>query len=310
MAREDGISGFSLTRIAPAKINLALHVVGQRADGYHLLESLVTFADAGDRIGFSPSDKDRFTLSGRFSVDLPLSGEAVAGNLVLKARDLLRAHLREKGIKISSVHLHLEKNLPVASGIGGGSADAAATLLGLLDLWQASIDPSSLQDIALKLGADVPMCLDGRPLIARGIGDDIQAVTDFPSFPMLIVNPLKAVSTPVIFRLLKDKTKPPLMMPQGKPSPDGWIDVLKGLRNDLEPPARDLEPEIGVVSAALGLTGACLVRMSGSGASCFGLYASTKARGEAAAILSRQHANWYVLACNSVHGEEDRNDRG
>ena len=310
MAIEDGIFGFSLTRIAPAKINLALHVVGQRADGYHLLESLVTFADAGDRIGFSLSGEDRFTISGRFSVDLPLTGDATAGNLVLKARDLLRGHLSEKGIKVSAVHLHLEKNLPVASGIGGGSADAAATILGLLELWGTSIAPESLQQIALKLGADVPMCLDGRPLIARGIGEDIQPVTDFPSFPMLIVNPLKAVSTPVIFRLLKDKTKPPLMMPQGKPSPDGWIDVLKGLRNDLEPPARDLEPEIGVVSAALGLTGAYLVRMSGSGASCFGLYASTKARDEAAAILSSQNPNWYVLACNSVHGEENHDDRG
>lgn len=309
MAREDGISGFSLTRIAPAKINLALHVVGQRADGYHLLESLVTFADAGDRIGFSISDEDRFTLSGRFSGDLPLSGEAASGNLVLKARDLLRAHLREKGIEISPVHLHLEKNLPVASGIGGGSADAAATLLGLLELWGASIDRDDLQEIALELGADVPMCLHGRPLVARGIGEDIQMVADFPSFPMLIVNPLKAVSTPVIFKLLKDKTKPPLLMPPGKPSRDGWIHVLKGLRNDLEPSARELEPDIVAVSKALGLTDACLVRMSGSGASCFGLYASTDARDAAAAVLSRQHPNWYVLTCNSSHAEESRDDR-
>lgn len=310
MADQDRLDDFTLTRIAPAKINLALHVVGQRADGYHLLESLVTFADAGDRIGFSISDDDRFTVSGRFSAGLPLTGEAATGNLVLKARDLLRAHLNEKGITAGPVHLHLEKNLPVASGIGGGSADAAAVLLGLLNLWKVSIDRDDLLQIALTLGADVPMCLHGRPLIARGIGEDIQTVADFPSFPMLIVNPLKAVSTPVIFRLLKDKTKPPLLMPQGKPSRDGWIDVLKGLRNDLEPPARDLEPDIGAVSGALGLTGAVFVRMSGSGASCFGLYASTEARNEAAAILSRQHPNWYALACNSIHGEEDHDDRG
>ncbi|WP_428427733.1 4-(cytidine 5'-diphospho)-2-C-methyl-D-erythritol kinase [Pararhizobium sp.] len=309
MAHEDGILGFSLTRIAPAKINLALHVVGQRADGYHLLESLVTFADAGDRIGFSPSNEDRFTLSGRFSVDLPLTGDAIAGNLVLKVRDLLRAHLREKGIEAAPVHLHLEKNLPVASGIGGGSADAAAALLGLLGLWGASIDSEDLQEIALKLGADVPMCLYGQPLIARGIGEDIRTVSGFPSFPMLIVNPLKAVSTPVIFKLLRDKTKPPLLMPPGKPSRDGWIDVLKGLRNDLEPPARELEPDIAAVSKALGLTDAVFVRMSGSGASCFGLYGNAETRDAAATVLSRQHPNWYVLACNSVHGEEDRDDR-
>ncbi len=296
-------------RTALAKINLALHVVGQRADGYHLLESLVTFADAGDRIGFSLSDEDRFTISGRFSTDLPLTGEA-AGNLVVKARDLLRAHLRENGIKADPVHLHLEKNLPVASGIGGGSADAAATLLGLLELWNVSIDPDSLQQIALKLGADVPMCLHGRPLVARGIGEDIDAIAEFPAFPMLIVNPLKAVSTPVIFKLLKDKTKPPLLMPPGRLSRDGWIDVLKGLRNDLEPPARDLEPEITAVSGALAQTGASLVRMSGSGASCFGLYESTAARDEAAAVLSTRNPNWYVLACNSIRGEDERNDRG
>jgi 4-diphosphocytidyl-2-C-methyl-D-erythritol kinase len=310
MAIEDGIFGFSLTRIAPAKINLALHVIGQRADGYHLLESLVTFADAGDRIGFSLSDEDRFTISGRFSVDLQPTGDVAAGNLVLKARDLLQAYLAEKGIKTSPVHLHLEKNLPVASGIGGGSADAAATLFGLLELWQASINPERLQEIALRLGADVPMCLYGRPLIARGVGEDVQTVPDFPSFPMLIVNPLKAVSTPVIFKLLKDKTKPPLLMPPCKPSREGWISVLKGLRNDLEPPARELEPEIELVSGALAQTGAAFVRMSGSGASCFGLYESTKARDEAATVLSRQYPKWYVLACNSVHGEEDRDDRG
>lgn len=310
MAIDDGIFGFSLTRVAPAKINLALHVVGQRADGYHLLESLVTFADAGDRIGFSLSEEDRFTVSGRFSADLQPTGDVAAGNLVLKARDLLRAYLADRGIKAGPVHLHLEKNLPVASGIGGGSADAAATLLGLLELWQASINPESLQKIALKLGADVPMCLHGRPLVARGIGEDIEAVAEFPAFPMLIVNPLKAVSTPVIFKLLKDKTQPQLLMPPGRQSCDGWIDVLKGLRNDLEPPARELEPDIASVSTALGLTEACLVRMSGSGASCFGLYASTEARDEAATVLSRQYPNWYVLAFNSVHGEEDHDDRG
>jgi 4-diphosphocytidyl-2-C-methyl-D-erythritol kinase len=309
MANKDGISGFSLTRIAPAKINLALHVVGQRADGYHLLESLVTFADAGDRVGFSLSGEDSFTVSGPFSSDLPVTGAGTASNLVLKARDLLREHLSENGIEARPVRLHLEKNLPVASGIGGGSADAAATILGLLDVWQASIDRDSLQEIALKLGADVPMCLHGRPLVARGIGENIQTVTGFPSFPMLIVNPLKAVLTPVIFKLLKDKAKPQLSMPKDKPSRDGWIDLLKDLRNDLEAPARDLEPNIATVSAALALTGACLVRMSGSGASCFGLYASARARDEAAAVLSREHPNWYVLACNSIRGEEDRDDR-
>ncbi|MGH6808456.1 MAG: 4-(cytidine 5'-diphospho)-2-C-methyl-D-erythritol kinase, partial [Ensifer adhaerens] len=151
------IAGFALTRAAPAKINLALHVVGQRADGHHLLESLVTFADRGDRIGLSASDEDRFTLSGPFATALPMTGTDQDGNLVLKARDLLRQALASQGIDTPPVHIHLEKNLPVASGIGGGSADAAATLRGLLDLWRTSIEPGSLAALALKLGADVPM---------------------------------------------------------------------------------------------------------------------------------------------------------
>ncbi|OBZ92829.1 4-diphosphocytidyl-2C-methyl-D-erythritol kinase [Pararhizobium polonicum] len=304
MTIDAGIAGFALTRVAPAKINLALHVVGQRADGYHLLESLVTFADAGDRIGFSVSAEDCFTLSGRFSTDLQEAD--AAGNLVLKARDLLRAYLAERGIQAGPVHLHLEKNLPVASGIGGGSADAAATLLGLLELWGVPVDHSGLEEIALKLGADVPMCLEGRPLIARGIGEDIEPLSEFPSFPMLIVNPRKAVSTPVIFRMLTSKTNPPLVMPPGRRD---WIETLKGLRNDLEPPALGLEPEIAAVSRALAETGASFVRMSGSGASCFALFANTDARDAAADILSTRNPSWYVLSCSSIGGKADDHDR-
>lgn len=304
MADKDGIAGFSLTRIAPAKINLALHVVGQRADGYHLLESLVTFADAGDRIGFSISTEDRFTVSGRFSVDLPLTGEAAASNLVLKARDLLRAYLTDRGIKAGPVHLHLEKNLPVASGIGGGSADAAATLLGLLELWETSVHIDKLKQIAVKLGADVPMCLEGRPLIARGIGDEIERFAEFPSFPMLIVNPLKAVSTPVIFRMLASKTNPPLAVPQVREdrplATTDWQDAITGMRNDLEPAARAIEPEIDMVDNALGASGARVRRMSGSGASYFAIYGTTAERDTAALAMSHQHPDWYILSTDSI----------
>lgn len=308
MATEDGIPGFALTRLAPAKINLALHVVGQRPDGYHLLESLVTFADAGDRIGFSHSTEDRFTVSGRFSTDLTLTGEGASANLVLRARDLLRAHLVERGIAAGPVHLHLEKNLPVASGIGGGSADAAAALLGLLELWGASADRSSLHDMALKLGADVPMCLEGRPVIASGIGEELEPI-QLPCIPMLLVNPLVAVSTPVIFRMLTNKANAALDIPRGAVATNGWIEALKGMRNDLEPPARLLEPAITAVSDTLLEAGAAFVRMSGSGATCFGLFETAADRDAAAAVLSTDHPNWYVLACNSVNGEEDHHGR-
>lgn len=294
------IAGFALTRAAPAKINLALHVVGQRADGHHLLESLVTFADRGDRIGLSASDEDRFTLSGPFATDLPTTGADQDGNLVLKARDLLRRALASQGIDTPPVHIHLEKNLPVASGIGGGSADAAATLRGLLDLWRTSIEPGSLTALALKLGADVPMCLDGRPLVARGIGEEITPAPELPSFPIVLANPLVAVSTPVIFRTLEKKINPPLAMPVGLISPAAWLAAMAAMRNDLEPPARLLQPIIASVSDALAASGAALVRMSGSGATCFGLFDSDESAQRAAHSLSAAHREWYVLAGRTV----------
>ncbi len=293
------IAGFALTRAAPAKINLALHVVGQRADGHHLLESLVTFADRGDRIGLVPSSEDRFTLSGPFAAELSAPGDDQSGNLVLKARDLLRQVLSAQGVETTPVHIHLEKNLPIASGIGGGSADAAATLRGLIDLWDLQIEPASLAALALKLGADVPMCLDGRPLVARGIGEEITPTPDLPSFPIVLVNPRVAVSTPVIFRMLENKSNPPLVVPAVRGSTEDWLAALAGMRNDLEPPARQLQPVIADVSGALAACGAALVRMSGSGATCFGLFDSDERASRAAHALSAAHPEWYVLSART-----------
>lgn len=295
----DGIPGFALTVAAPAKINLALHVVGQRADGHHLLESLVTFAGCGDRIGLEPADADRFTLSGRFAADVPLSG-GKGGNLVLRARDLLRHELTLEGATAGPVHLHLEKNLPAASGIGGGSADAAATLGGLLMLWGVSLAPARLRRLALALGADVPMCLESRPLLAKGIGEEITPLPDLPSFAMVLVNPLAAVSTPVIFRTLVKKDNPPLALPECAGSTDDWLTAIAAMRNDLEPPARALEPMIKDTSAALTAAGAALVRMSGSGATCFGLFDDDASAASAAESISAAHPKWYVQATRSA----------
>ncbi|OCP00274.1 MULTISPECIES: 4-(cytidine 5'-diphospho)-2-C-methyl-D-erythritol kinase [unclassified Ensifer] len=298
---EGGIAGFALTRAAPAKINLALHVVGQRADGHHLLESLVTFADRGDRIGLSPAVADRFTVSGPFAAELPLDASAQGGNLVLKARDLLRAELRLLDPAAAGpVHLHLEKNLPLASGIGGGSADAAATLRALLELWGAAIEPSRLDAIALRLGADVPMCLNGSPLLAKGIGEEISPLSDFPSLAMVLVNPLVAVSTPVVFRTLKNKTNPRLALPRAPETGSEWLSAMASMRNDLQPPAESLEPVIGAVCQALGETGAALARMSGSGATCFGIFENDEGAERAAGALSVAHPGWYVLACKTT----------
>lgn len=155
----------SLSRVAPAKINLCLHVTGQRPDGYHLLESLVVFTQFGDRLTVSPSSEDVFTITGPHATGLPVGPE----NLVLRARDLLR----EETGHVEPVAIKLEKNLPAASGMGGGSSDAASTLILLNALWKLGLEQDRLARIALKLGADVPMCLSETPLIARGIGEDI-----------------------------------------------------------------------------------------------------------------------------------------
>jgi 4-diphosphocytidyl-2-C-methyl-D-erythritol kinase len=288
-----------LTFAAPAKINLALHVVGQRVDGHHLLESLVTFTECGDRVGLTPADADRFTLSGRFAPDLPLSTEGKDGNLVLRARDLLRSELASEGAA-GPVHVHLEKNLPIASGIGGGSADAAATLRGLMTLWGASLTPARLKRLALALGADVPMCLDSRPLLAKGIGEEITPLPDLPSFAIVLVNPLVAVSTPVIFRTLVKKDNPPLALPEGARSKAEWLTAMATMRNDLEPPARALEPVIADMSAALEAAGATLVRMSGSGATCFGLFDSEESATAAGEEISASHPEWYVQATRTA----------
>ncbi|EUC01386.1 4-diphosphocytidyl-2-C-methyl-D-erythritol kinase [Rhizobium sp. CF080] len=285
----------SLFELAPAKINLALHVTGQRADGYHLLESIVTFADTGDRLAFSDADADDFSVSGRFASLLPTSAEGRHGNLVLKARDILRKALEDKGVSTTPVAIHLEKNLPVAAGIGGGSADAAAALRGLMRFWNASLPDAELAMLCLSLGADVPMCLRGEPLMARGIGEDLTALPGLPSLALVLGNPLVGVSTPDIFRRLTQKDNPPI----GELDSD-WIGFLRTLRNDLEPPARSLVREIDQISSLIGAEGTMLTRMSGSGATCFGIFPSFEASEKAVESLNGQKPEWYFQAVRTV----------
>jgi 4-diphosphocytidyl-2-C-methyl-D-erythritol kinase len=222
---------------APAKVNLALHVTGRRADGYHLLDSLVVFASVGDRLEFEPADRDGLTISGRFAGPLSTDAAPGADNLVIRARDALRAWADPKGIPVPAVHIRLKKNLPVASGIGGGSADAAATLRGLDRLWQLGVPRRDLAAIGLGLGADVPMCIESRPLVARGIGEDITFIDDLPALFLLLVNPMVEVSTPSVFRALLKRDNPPLDLPgEGAPL-EQWLGTLAVSRNDLQPAA-------------------------------------------------------------------------
>lgn len=296
---------FTIAEFAPAKINLALHAVGQRADGYHLLDSIVTFAvdaddatagvPAGDRLGFSLSENDAFSISGRFGEGLSVDPSPAQQNLVLRARNILRAALEGKGMAAPAVAIHLQKNLPIASGIGGGSADAAATLRGLSRLWNAGLAETELLALALSLGADVPMCLKSQPLAARGIGEDITILDTMPSFAIVLGNPLRGVSTPDIFRRLTTKNNAPV-----PPLSGDWRADLITLRNDLEPPARSLVGEIAELSDMIEAEGAWLTRMSGSGATCFGLFETADGARVAAANLQRQRPDWYFVATRTI----------
>ncbi|PWW01794.1 4-diphosphocytidyl-2-C-methyl-D-erythritol kinase [Hoeflea marina] len=286
------------TRGATAKVNLALSITGRRADGYHLLDSLVVFTGFGDTLQAEPAAADSLDLDGPFAG--ALAGSPQADNLCLKARDGLRALAAARGHEAPGVALRLTKAIPVASGVGGGSADAAAVLHLLCDLWRFTADPDDLAQLALTLGADVPMCLANRPLRASGIGEALTFVDGLPALPMVLVNPGVAVSTPSVFRALESRDNPPLPAIPRLASVRETVAWLGGTRNDLEPPARRLAPAIDGCLDAIRQTGALLARMSGSGATCFGLYAAdTEAQAAAAAIASR-HPDWFVTATRSL----------
>jgi 4-diphosphocytidyl-2-C-methyl-D-erythritol kinase len=290
--------GDKLIEKAAAKINLALHVTGRRADGYHLLDSLVTFTGHGDELSFAPATEDQFLLSGRFAS--VLADEP--GNLVLTARDRLRQLLATAGQAAPPVRITLAKALPVASGIGGGSADAAAALRGLMRVWNATLSEPHLSDLALSLGADVPMCLSGRPAMVRGIGEQLSSVA-LPAFAMVLVNPLITVSTPEVFRRLARRDNPPVPSLPGSTDLRDWIAFLDTLRNDLQAPAQELAPEIAETCRRLEESGALLSRMSGSGATCFGLYADRAAADAAATWLAAAYPGAYIQATETLAGD-------
>ncbi len=273
---------------ARAKVNLALHVAGQRPDGYHDLDMLVAFADVGDTVTLAPGDEDRFDVDGPMAAGLSADGD----NLVPRA---VRG-FRELSGRMEPLALRLVKRLPVASGIGGGSADAAATLRGLCRLYGRSADDPAVAALALSLGADVPMCLAGLPARISGIGEHIAPTTGRLSFGLLLVNPGVGVSTPAAFRALERRDNPPLPALPAFVSVGHLAGFLAGeTRNDLEAPARAIAPAIGEVLAALkALPGVRLARMSGSGATCFGLFDDRGAARVAGARLAADHPDWWV----------------
>lgn len=276
MAAEGGVQ-----RLARAKINLALHVTGRRGDGYHLLDSLVAFADFGDVIRVEPAESLSLTITGPMGQGL----SAGPDNLVLKA-----AHALGQGRGAS---ITLDKRLPIASGIGGGSADAAATLQALSILWGCALPGP---EAVLALGADVPVCLAGQSARMSGIGEHIQPLA-LPAAFVVLANPGFALGTADVFRALIRRDNPALPEPAGLTDAAALAAYLKTCRNDLEPPALALAPAIGNVIAALGAqTGCLLARMSGSGATCFGLFASAEQAAAAASALATAEPGWWVQA--------------
>jgi 4-diphosphocytidyl-2-C-methyl-D-erythritol kinase len=274
-----------LTETAAAKINLHLHVVGRRDDGYHLLDSLVVFAGTGDQLTAAPADDLRLSLTGPFAGGLAEEGD----NLVLRAA---RALAQQAGIT-PAAHLTLEKHLPVASGIGGGSADAAAALRLLCRLWRIDPDAEDLHRIARGLGADVPVCLAGQPARMAGIGEVLLPAPPLPPFGMVLVNPGVGIATPAVFKARSGAFSNQAELPAGWPDALALAETLHILGNDLEAPARQLVPVIGDVLDVLAADPSCLLaRMSGSGATCFGLYETPQAARVAAAGLPR--SGWWV----------------
>lgn len=267
----------SVSRFAAAKVNLYLHVTGKRPDGYHLLDSLAVFADVGDVLAAEPGAALTLAVDGPQGAGLALETD----NLVLRAARLLAP---ERGAA-----LRLSKYLPVASGIGGGSADAAAALRLLAAFWGVTAD---LPALSLRLGADVPVCLASCPARMQGIGDILAPAPRLPDFGLLLVNPGVAVPTPAVFKARRGGFSAPPALPAAWAEVDEMVASLAACGNDLQEAAIGIAPVIGeVLNMLAGLPGAKLARMSGSGATCFALFATAAA---AAAAVERMPQGWWA----------------
>lgn len=275
-----------ISETAYAKINLALHVRGRRADGFHAIESLFAFAEEGDRLRATPRSDGllRLSLEGPFADGL----DAGLDNLVIRAANALQAASRTS----SGADIVLTKNLPVASGIGGGSADAAAALRMLDRLWGLDTPLERLLAIADGMGSDVPACVLSRTLVGTGRGEalDLRDLPNVPGMPILLVNPRVPLSTGPVFQGWDGEDRGPL-------DASDLHAIVEAGRNDLQSPAMALAPEIADVLALLsGCSGILLARMSGSGATCFGLFEEESARDVAAAAIAAARPGWWTMA--------------
>ena len=291
-------SAKAVTAFAPAKVNLYLHVIGQRADGYHLLDSLVAFADIGDRVTAAPAAGLALTVGGPEAARLTGLGD---GNLVLRAARMLAEHA---GVEAGAA-LGLEKRLPVAAGIGGGSSDAAATLRALTALWHVAIPEEALRSLGSRLGTDIPACLCGRTVWVGGVGERIEPAAALPETGIVLANPRRELPTATVFAAQRGD-----FGDAGRfaPMPSDAVGLARALmtrRNDLTDAAIGLVPEIATVLAGLvRLPGALIARMSGSGATCFALFPDRIAAVRACAALAAAEPSWWCAAGALIAGEE------
>ena len=274
---------------APAKINLYLHVTGRRADGYHELDSWVVFSSIGDTISVRPSDGVSLDVAGPFAGDVPTTGDNLACRA---ARSLAEAIDRSDGVAI-----RLTKTLPVAAGIGGGSADAAAVLRALLRLWGVTPDRALLADVAARIGADVPACVRSDSCFMGGIGDRLVSAPPVTGCPVVLANPGVPVPTASVFRA-RDGAFSSSDRPSSAPNgPQDLVGLLAQRRNDLSPPAHRLYPPVKAVETALdALPGCLLARMSGSGGTCFAIFDTAASADAGAKTLAARYPKWWVRA--------------
>ena len=279
---------------APAKLNLYLHVTGRRADGYHELDSLVTFTALADTLEIGPAESLRLSVTG------PFAGALDAGdNLAARAATALA----EKLGRPADVRITLDKRIPVAAGLGGGSADAAAVLRGLAQLWRLGAEHAGdLQETALGLGADVPVCLDSRAAHMAGIGEALSAPPPLPPCAVLLINPGVPVPTGPVFAARRGPFSAASRIDEAPHDAPALAALLRSRRNDLEQPALAQVPEIGRVLARLAAAPGCLLaRMSGSGGTCFGLFENEAAAAGTAGAIARDHPAWWVQPTRLVH---------
>ena len=279
----------AIHRTAPAKLNLYLHVIGRRETGYHELDSLVTFLDLGDSLEVSEASDLTLEVIGPLAAGVP-TGE---DNLVLRAA---RALAKAYGVE-ARARIHLEKRLPSAAGLGGGSADAAAALLALAELWQVPAEPDRLTEIGLSIGADLPVCLRGRSTRMQGIGERLLPAPVVPPCGVILLNPGIPLATGDVFAARTGAFSEPAELPSRFADTAVLVASLAACRNDLEAPAKASAPEVGTALATLkALPGARLVRMAGSGATCFALFDNAASAEAALARLELPAAGWWSAA--------------